>query len=152
MPLWTWAKSGELTVKANVQRQMSIIRLTRLFPRPVGVIFISFPFPSFFFFYVRTTCRQISKAEGSSLAHFYNAAFFETSAAEEYNCVERVFHEAIRGASLKTLASALLFIFALSLAIVCWFHFFLFFSRRSSPGARTVYADTKFVHCQQRRL
>lgn len=110
-----------------------------------------FLFP-LFFFYVRTTCRQISKAEGSSLAHFYNAAFFETSAAEEYNCVERVFHEAIRGASLKTLASALLFIFTLSLAIVCWFHFFLFFSRRSSPGARTVYADTKFVHCQQRRL
>jgi hypothetical protein len=87
---------------------MSIIRLTRLFPRPVGVIFISFPFPSFF--YVRTTCRQISKAEGSSLAHFYNAAFFETSAAEEYNCVERVFHEAIRGASLKTLVRASVYI------------------------------------------
>lgn len=40
--------------------------------------------------------RTVSKAEGSSLAHFYNAAFFETSAAEEFNSVERVFHEAIR--------------------------------------------------------
>nr|CAG4651344.1 EOG090X0DZ9 [Simocephalus serrulatus] len=39
---------------------------------------------------------KVSKAEGSSLAHFYNAAFFETSAAEEFSSVERVFHEAIR--------------------------------------------------------
>nr|CAG4647419.1 EOG090X0DZ9 [Megafenestra aurita] len=43
-----------------------------------------------------TPSRQVSKAEGSSLAHFYNAAFFETSAAEEFTSVERVFHEAIR--------------------------------------------------------
>ena len=98
----TFAKSEELTVETNVQRHMSIIVLTRRFPRPFGVIFISFPFP-IFYFYVRTTCRQVSKAEGSSLAHFYNAAFFETSAAEEFNCVERVFHEAIRGASLNLL-------------------------------------------------
>ncbi len=41
--------------------------------------------------------RTVSKPEGSSLAHFYNAAFFETSAAEEFSSVERVFHEAIRG-------------------------------------------------------
>nr|CAG4635077.1 EOG090X0DZ9 [Alona affinis] len=40
--------------------------------------------------------RQVTKAEGHSLAHFYNAAFFETSAAEEFGAVERVFHEAIR--------------------------------------------------------
>ncbi|EFX72579.1 hypothetical protein DAPPUDRAFT_254334 [Daphnia pulex] len=40
--------------------------------------------------------RTVSKPEGSSLAHFYNAAFFETSAAEEFSSVERVFHEAIR--------------------------------------------------------
>nr|CAG4649701.1 EOG090X0DZ9 [Scapholeberis mucronata] len=40
--------------------------------------------------------RQVSKTEGSSLAHFYNATFFETSAAEEFSSVERVFHEAIR--------------------------------------------------------
>lgn len=41
--------------------------------------------------------RQVTKTEGSNLAHFYNAAFFETSAAEEFSSVERVFHEAIRG-------------------------------------------------------
>ena len=47
MQFGTCAKSGELTVETNVQRQMSIIVLTRLFPRPFSVIFISFPF-SFF--------------------------------------------------------------------------------------------------------
>lgn len=40
--------------------------------------------------------RQVSKAEGSALATHYDSAFFETSAAEEYECVERVFHEMIR--------------------------------------------------------
>ena len=40
--------------------------------------------------------RQVSKSEGLSLAHHYDAAFFETSAAEEFGSVERVFHEAIR--------------------------------------------------------
>ena len=40
--------------------------------------------------------RQVSKSEGLSLAHHYDAAFFETSAAEEFAAVERVYHEAIR--------------------------------------------------------
>ena len=30
------------------------------------------------------------------MAHHYDAAFFETSAAEDFGAVERVFHEAIR--------------------------------------------------------
>lgn len=56
-------------------------------------------FLSCLFLFVFFAIRQVSKAEGSSLAHFYNAAFFETSAAEEFSSVERVFHEAIRGMS-----------------------------------------------------
>lgn len=54
--------------------------------------------------------RQVSKTEGSSLAHFYNATFFETSAAEEFSSVERVFHEAIRGKQNRSRLSILEFV------------------------------------------
>lgn len=40
--------------------------------------------------------RQVSKAEGRTLANFHDAAFFETTAAEEYELVDRVFHEMVR--------------------------------------------------------
>ncbi|GAB6022809.1 Ras-like protein member 12 [Chamberlinius hualienensis] len=40
--------------------------------------------------------RQVSKAEGSALASHFDSAFFETTAAEDYDCVARVFHEVIR--------------------------------------------------------
>lgn len=40
--------------------------------------------------------RQVSKAEGSALATHYDSAFFEATAAEEYESVERIFHEMIR--------------------------------------------------------
>nr|CAG4644320.1 EOG090X0DZ9 [Lepidurus arcticus] len=40
--------------------------------------------------------RQVSTEEGKALANLYEATFFETTAAEEYTPVERVFREAIR--------------------------------------------------------
>lgn len=38
----------------------------------------------------------MSKAEGSALADQFESLFFETTAAEEYDHVERVFKEAVR--------------------------------------------------------
>ena len=40
--------------------------------------------------------RQVSKSEGSSLAAQHECAHFESSAAEEFDVVQSVFHAAIR--------------------------------------------------------
>ncbi|CAL1526119.1 unnamed protein product [Lymnaea stagnalis] len=42
--------------------------------------------------------RQVNKAEGSSLATEYDSVFYETTAAEEYELVEKVFHRVIQEA------------------------------------------------------
>lgn len=40
--------------------------------------------------------RQVNKSEGASLATEYDSVFYETTAAEEYDFVERVFHRIIQ--------------------------------------------------------
>uniref|UniRef100_A0A0B7AEM5 small monomeric GTPase n=2 Tax=Arion vulgaris TaxID=1028688 RepID=A0A0B7AEM5_9EUPU len=40
--------------------------------------------------------RQVNKSEGASLATEYDSAFFESTAAEEYDFVERVFYRVIQ--------------------------------------------------------
>ncbi|XP_012936899.1 ras-like protein family member 12 [Aplysia californica] len=42
--------------------------------------------------------RQVNKTEGAALATEYEAVFYETTAAEEYELVERVFHRVIQEA------------------------------------------------------
>lgn len=42
--------------------------------------------------------RQVNKTEGAALASEYDAVFYETTAAEEFELVERVFHRVIQEA------------------------------------------------------
>ena len=43
-----------------------------------------------------TVCRTVSRSSGEELAAEYECQFYETSAAEDYESVEAVFHEIIR--------------------------------------------------------
>ena len=52
-------------------------------------------FLSCHFFFLFSSCRQVSKAEGTKLATDYTCLFYEATAAEEYEYVEEVFHGVI---------------------------------------------------------